>query len=71
MISGLDPKRHGVTWNGSDPDRGSIRVPTIFTWVRDAGGRTGMWAAKKKFRHLFVPADIEVYDNPGYGAGRA
>src|SRR5215510_10302282 len=35
MLSGVEPKRHGLTWNTWRPRQGYIKAPTIFTEARE------------------------------------
>jgi hypothetical protein len=59
MLSGVDTWRHGMEWNGYEPDRGHIPVPTVFSIVHDAGGYTVMVISKDKLLHLNIPGSID------------
>lgn len=73
MLSGLDYKRHGVTWNNYKP--GHFAHPSIFSVARQAGRATAMFFSKDKFHFLnhpdavswhygnVVPAKIPVLDD--------
>jgi arylsulfatase A-like enzyme len=58
MISGVDPAVHGITWGDYEPQRGLIRVPTIFTAARAAGRTTALVSGKNGFRHYLLPGSV-------------
>ena len=66
MLSGYDVKEHGLTWNNWKPDRGFIRVPTIFEEVSALGAKTAMFVGKFKLRHIARPGTVQVFERPGY-----
>ena len=66
MLSGYDVKQHGLTWNNWRPDRGFIRVPTIFEDVASLGEKTAMFVGKFKLRHIARPGTVQVFERPGY-----
>jgi hypothetical protein len=70
MLSGYDMERHGVDWNVPDPERGYIKVPTIFAVAHKAGLRTIMIMGKGKFLTLQLPESLdEVHEVGGDEAG--
>lgn len=66
MLSGVEPKSHGLTWNTWRPHEGYIKVPTIFTRAQDAGLTTAFFTGKTKLRHIVPPGSVGMYDRPGY-----
>jgi predicted AlkP superfamily pyrophosphatase or phosphodiesterase len=61
MLSGVTPEKHGIFWNGWDPSKGTIRVPTIFDEAKKLGMRTAMIAGKLKFAHLDHPGSLDRF----------
>lgn len=61
MLSGYTPAQHGITWNDYEPERGFIRVPTIFARAHEAGFRTVAVVGKAKLTHLDVPGTIDAF----------
>ncbi|MGZ3427917.1 MAG: alkaline phosphatase family protein [Polyangia bacterium] len=66
MLSGVEPKRHGLTWNTWRPREGYIKTPTIFTHAMDAGLTTAFFTGKTKLRHIVPPGAVGMYERPGY-----
>ncbi len=66
MLSGVEPKTHGLTWNTWRPREGYIKAPTIFTHAMDAGLSTAFFTGKTKLRHIVPPGSVGMYDRPGY-----
>jgi predicted AlkP superfamily pyrophosphatase or phosphodiesterase len=66
MLSGVEPKMHGLTWNTWRPHEGYIKTPTIFTHAMDAGLSTAFFTGKTKLRHIVPPGSVGMYDRPGY-----
>lgn len=64
MLSGVDVGKHGILWNDWQPDRGTIRVPTVFDEAKKRGLKTAMVVGKEKFRHLAREGSVDrfVYD---------
>ncbi len=67
MLTGVDIAKHGVDWNDYLPIRGPVRVPTIFDLVKQADPSlsTALFCGKIKFRHLWKPGSIDVFDCGG------
>ena len=60
MLTGVDPMVHGITWNSDElPERGYVRVPTVFSLARDAGLRTAAFFGKSKLNHIHLPATLD------------
>jgi len=66
MLSGVEPKKHGLTWNSWRPREGYIKAPTIFTHAQEAGLSTAFFTGKNKLRHIVPPGAVGVYERPGY-----
>ncbi len=60
MITGLPPEEHGVLWNRWEPERGPLAARTVFGAASEAGLSSGLFAGKKKLRHLATPAGPDV-----------
>jgi predicted AlkP superfamily pyrophosphatase or phosphodiesterase len=65
MLSGYDMERHGVDWNVPEPERGYIKVPTIFSVAHAAGLRTIMIMGKGKFLTLQLPDSLDEVHEVG------
>jgi predicted AlkP superfamily pyrophosphatase or phosphodiesterase len=61
MLSGYNPVTHGITWDDYQPQRGTIAVPTVFTYAHAAGLRTVMVVGKNKLAHLDAPGTVDAY----------
>ncbi len=68
MATGLLPAAHGVHHN---TDRGgTLAAPTIFTRVREAGGRSALYFGKSKLALLSGPGNADLLWGPGpHGSG--
>lgn len=66
MLSGVDDKKHGLTWNSWKPDRGFIHVPTIFNEAEQHGMKTAVFVGKRKLEHITPPGSVGKFDRPGY-----
>lgn len=67
MLTGLGPDKHQVLWNDYMPIRGFVKVPTIFSLVKqsDAASVTAAFVGKVKFRHLWLKDSLDVFDFNG------
>lgn len=65
MLSGYDLEHHGVDWNVPLPEKGYIKVPTIFQVARGAGLRTIMIMGKGKFFTLQIPDTFDEVHEVG------
>lgn len=61
MLSGFPPSAHGLHWSDYLPERGLIRVPTVFAAARAAGKRTVMVVGKAELAHLHLPGSVDHY----------
>lgn len=69
MLTGVTPKKHGVTWNDDRPEHRRVypKVPTLFEVARRAGGTTGLAAGKSKFSTLLKPGTLNESFVPASG----
>lgn len=56
MLSGLDYRRHGVSWNNYRP--GHFGHPSVFTVTAQAGKQAAMFFSKDKFSYLAHPQAV-------------
>ncbi|HNQ73286.1 MAG TPA: ectonucleotide pyrophosphatase/phosphodiesterase [Verrucomicrobiota bacterium] len=61
MLTGVGIQKHQVTWNGYEPNQGTVSVPTIFSLAKARGLKTAMFVAKEKFRHLDRPGSVDKF----------
>jgi arylsulfatase A-like enzyme len=66
MLSGFDVADHGLSWNSWKPERGFIRVPTVFSVAMDAGKTTAAFVGKRKLEHIAQPGSVTLFSRPGY-----
>ncbi|MCA1963930.1 MAG: alkaline phosphatase family protein [Prosthecobacter sp.] len=67
MLTGVDIAKHGVDWNDYLPIRGTVRLPTVFDLTKQADPAlpTALFCGKIKFRHLWKPGSLDVFDCGG------
>jgi bisphosphoglycerate-independent phosphoglycerate mutase (AlkP superfamily) len=65
MVSGVEPLRHGLSFNSYDPERGHIQYPTIFSAAQQAGLTTALFVGKRKLEHLLDPKDETHFEVGG------
>ncbi|MEZ4390301.1 MAG: alkaline phosphatase family protein [Polyangiales bacterium] len=70
MLTGVEVREHGMTFDDFRPHRGFIRVPTVMYRARDAGLATAMFVAKAKLRHMAIPGSLDVWSLPSYRCER-
>jgi predicted AlkP superfamily pyrophosphatase or phosphodiesterase len=66
MLTGVVMEKHGISWNDYQPDRGTVKVPTVFQLAKARGYKTGLFAGKEKFKHLNVAGTVDKFDVPAY-----
>jgi predicted AlkP superfamily pyrophosphatase or phosphodiesterase len=66
MLGGMEPAKHGITWNVENPELGQINGPTLFSLAHEAGLRTAMVVGKPKLDHLVLPNSVDDYNYAGY-----
>ena len=62
MLTGVEPRKHKVTWNTWKPGAGTVQVPTVFSIAKEAGFSTAMFVGKEKFKHLLVPNSVDHFE---------
>jgi arylsulfatase A-like enzyme len=62
MLSGSQPEKHGVTWNGHEPEKGFVKAVTCFELVKKSGGRTAMFVGKEKLQHIAKPDTVDHFE---------
>jgi predicted AlkP superfamily pyrophosphatase or phosphodiesterase len=69
MVTGLLAAGHGVTWNSDRPEKGPLKVPTMFSLAREAGLKVALIVGKTKLRLLAGPQgpDCQVLEKGGPG----
>ncbi len=70
MLTGSEQGAHGMDFDDFRPERGFIRVPTIFQTAHDAGFSTAMFVSKTKLRHIAVPGSLDVWSLPHWSCER-
>ncbi|TAK30889.1 MAG: phosphodiesterase [Myxococcaceae bacterium] len=70
MLSGVEVRAHGMTFDDFHADRGFIRVPTALSFAHDAGFSTAMFVSKAKLRHIAVPGSLDVWSRPHWSCER-
>lgn len=70
MISGVGPKKHKVDWNEWEPDRGMVRVPTLFDLAKRYRMRTALFPGKAKLFHLARAGTVDFLGVPDPKAQR-
>ena len=66
MLSGFDVADHGLSWNSWRPERGFIRVPTVFSVATNAGKSAAAFVGKRKLEHIAQPGSVTLFSRPGY-----
>lgn len=64
MLTGVGIQKHQIDWNNYQPERGKVKVPTIFSLAKDEGITTAMFVAKEKFQHLNIPGSVDLFVYP-------
>jgi len=64
MLTGVGVQKHQILWNDYMPERGIVKVPTIFSLAKEKGVVTAMFVAKEKFRHLVLPGSVDSFVCP-------
>jgi predicted AlkP superfamily pyrophosphatase or phosphodiesterase len=61
MLTGLSPARHKIDWNDWKPEKGYVKVETIFELAKKAGLSTAMVVGKEKFRQLLKEGTVDKF----------
>jgi len=64
MLTGVGVQKHQILWNDYMPERGIVKVPTIFSLAKEKGVVTAMFVAKEKFLHLVIPGSVDSFVCP-------
>ena len=60
MLTGVSPEIHGVTWNSNLPEKGPLKVETVFSIAKASGLKTAMVVGKAKLRLLDEPGTLDA-----------
>jgi len=66
MLSGFDTPEHGLYWNSWRPERGFIKVPTVFEAATESGKGAAAFVGKQKLAHVIKPGMVDVFATPSY-----
>ncbi len=61
MLTGVGIQKHQILWNDWIPEKGLVKVPTIFKLAKERGLKTAMYVGKEKFKHLDLPGSLDVF----------
>jgi predicted AlkP superfamily pyrophosphatase or phosphodiesterase len=61
MLTGVGPQVHQILWNDYEPNKGLVKVPTIFSLAKQRGYVTAMFVGKEKFKHLLLPGTVDYF----------
>ena len=61
MLTGVGPQVHQVLWNSYAPEKGLVKIPTIFSFAKERGLVTAMFVGKDKFKHLNLPGSLDAF----------
>ncbi len=61
MLTGVGPQVHQVLWNSYAPEKGLVKLPTIFSYAKEHGLVTAMFVGKDKFKHLNLPGSLDAF----------
>lgn len=60
MLTGVGIQKHQVVWNDSQPGKGFVKVPTMFSLAKEKGFVTAMFVAKDKLiTTLALPGSVD------------
>ena len=61
MVTGVKPATHKQIWDDWEPDKGYIKVPTIFQLAKAQHLSTAMIVGKKKLQHLAPEGSVDTF----------
>lgn len=61
MVTGLPPAQHQVLWNKWEPDKGIIKLNTIFDLAKQAKLTTGLFVGKEKLQHFYKKEVVDQF----------
>lgn len=64
MLTGVGIQKHQILWNNYQPDKGFVKVPTVFSLAKEHGQVTAMFVAKEKFKTLALPGSVDEFVFP-------
>lgn len=64
MLTGVGIQKHQILWNDFIPEKGALKVPTIFSLAKKEGLVTALVAAKTKFKTLDLPGSLDAFILP-------
>jgi len=65
MLTGVGIQKHQIDWNDYQPDKGVVKVPTVFSLAHLQGLSTAMYVGKEKFKHLLIPGSVDHFEISG------
>ncbi|MFM7322191.1 MAG: alkaline phosphatase family protein [Armatimonadota bacterium] len=70
MLTGVGPVKHGITWNEYQPEKGLLKVPTIFEIAKKSNKKwvTGIFAGKEKFATFLKSGVLDAFSCPDFHA---
>lgn len=61
MLTGVGIQKHQISWNDWKPEKGLVKVPTIFSLAKERHLVTAMVVGKEKFKHLDLPGSLDRF----------
>lgn len=61
MITGIDPKKHGIIWDYYRPDYGPVKFVTALELAHNAHFHVAAFVAKEKLLHLYRPNSVDRF----------
>jgi len=61
MLTGVKANVHGIFWNDYQPEKGYVKVTTIFELAKAAGLKTAMFTGKEKLLHIAKPGTVDKF----------
>lgn len=63
LVTGLTPKKHGMTVNKYSPDLGHTELETIFTVAKKSGLDSALFVGKDKLSYINTPGTTEHFES--------
>jgi len=70
MLTGVGVQKHQILWNTYQPEKGLVKVPSIFSLAKEHGFTTAMFVAKEKFKTLALPGSVDLFVYPANPTGK-
>lgn len=61
MLTGLDPKKHGIIWNHYRSDYGPVKFVTALELAHNANFHVAAFITKEKLLHLYRPNSVAYF----------